>query len=249
MELTPAQWHERYLQQAKWTAALREYVFNQIGYHSAGPVLEVGCGTGAVLSSLPGQPQAIGLDFQFPVLGFAKSLSPQTTFINGDGSSLPFADSVFNFSFCHYLLLWLKSPLTVLQEMRRVTRPGGYVIAFAEPDHAGRIDYPSELVNLGSLQSRSLEEQGVNLQAGRQLAGLFAETGLTEIVTGVSSFQRQPTGLPDWFSSEWQMLEYDLSSKIKSAELAHYRLLDEQAWKNGSRVLWVPTFYAFVRVA
>jgi ubiquinone/menaquinone biosynthesis C-methylase UbiE len=249
MNLSAAQWHDRYLQQAKWTAALREYIFKQIGFNGAGSVLEVGCGTSAVLSTLPGNPTTTGLDIQYSTLEFSNGQkNKDTTYINADASCLPLADGMFDITYCHYLLLWLKTPLDTLREMKRVTRLGGTVIAFAEPDHAGRIDYPPELADLGKLQSRALEEQGVNLMAGRQLARLFAEAGLTDIVSGVSGFQRQAVSLPDWFDSEWQMLEHDLAGKVSAAELAHFRSIDEHAWTDGSRVLWVPTFYAFGKV-
>ena len=45
-------WHSRYLQQAAWTRELRTYVFEQAGISSANRILEVGCGTGAILSGL-----------------------------------------------------------------------------------------------------------------------------------------------------------------------------------------------------
>jgi len=55
----------------------------------------------------------------------------------GDASRLPFADGFFDLTYCHYLFLWLKHPLQALQEMKRVTRPGGWVATFAEPDYEG----------------------------------------------------------------------------------------------------------------
>jgi hypothetical protein len=42
-------WHSRYLQQAGWTSKLRGYLFQRAGVDKASRVLEVGCGTGAVL--------------------------------------------------------------------------------------------------------------------------------------------------------------------------------------------------------
>ena len=248
MDLTTAQWHDRYIKQAEWTASLREFIFKQININSAGSVLEVGCGTGAVLSSLPNGLRSFGIDLQFEPLEFAANSFQRSAYVCGDAFHLPLADTSFDFTFCHYLLLWLKSPLDALQEMKRVTKPGGFVVAFAEPDHAGRIDYPPELKELGTMQSQSLEIQGVNLMSGRQLAGLFSKAGLNAIVAGVSGFQRQPAGLPEWFMSEWQMLEHDLIGKVDAAELTRYRALDERTWNQGSRVLWVPTFYAFGRV-
>jgi cyclopropane fatty-acyl-phospholipid synthase-like methyltransferase len=44
-------WHARYLQQARWTRPLREYLYGKAGVDSARRVLEVGCGTGALLAS------------------------------------------------------------------------------------------------------------------------------------------------------------------------------------------------------
>jgi ubiquinone/menaquinone biosynthesis C-methylase UbiE len=43
-------WHNRFLQQAGWTRDLRTYLFAQAGIERARRVLEVGCGTGAVLA-------------------------------------------------------------------------------------------------------------------------------------------------------------------------------------------------------
>src|SRR5512134_3202020 len=55
-------WHTRYSQQAKWTRDLREYIFEKTDLNRAQRVLEVGCGTGAILSELPKHPNKYGLD-------------------------------------------------------------------------------------------------------------------------------------------------------------------------------------------
>ena len=56
--------HTRYLHQANWTQELREYIFGKIGLNKASRVLEVGCGTGAILSQI-----------NFPVVGLDLNLS------------------------------------------------------------------------------------------------------------------------------------------------------------------------------
>ncbi len=43
------------------------------------------------------------------------------------------------------------------EEMVRVTRPHGFVLALAEPDYGGRIDYPSELSTIGNWQIEAAE--------------------------------------------------------------------------------------------
>jgi SAM-dependent methyltransferase len=250
MNLTIEQWHERYTEQARWTASLREFIFKQINIGSAGAVLEVGCGTGAVLSSLPDSGKCIrfGLDILLDPLLFARNSPTPSHYLCGDGVHLPFADASFDVTYCHYLLLWLASPLQVLQEMRRVTRPGGYVAALAEPDYSSRLDHPASFQLLGQLQNQALKQQGVDLTAGRKLPGLFSTTGLHDVQSGVSGFQREAGTLPDWFDSEWQIIEHDLQESLPLDQLMALRAQDKLAWLDGSRVLWVPTFYAFARV-
>lgn len=247
MTLTTAQWHQRYQEQSQWTAGLRDFIHKQINYQGAGPCLEVGCGTGAVLSSTPGD-QNFGLDLDLSSLKFGGELTPSIPYVCGDAVELPFANEVFNLTFCHYLLLWLKSPEDAVSEMKRVTKPGGYVIAFAEPDHASRVDEPVELTYLGRLQSRALETQGANLESGRRLSGIFSRVGFSNTKYGVTGFQRETNCLPEWFDSEWQLLENDLSGSIDQTQLAHYKERDRQAWLDGSRILWIPTFYAIGQV-
>ena len=247
MALTVAQWHERYMEQTRWTAGLREFILQQIEYKGAGPSLEVGCGTGAVLSSLPGE-NKLGLDIALRELIFASNSAPSYRLINGDAIKLPFTDCSFELTYCHYLLLWLKSPELALKEMVRVTQKGGYVIAFAEPDHSSRVDAPMELAYLGRLQSRALEAQGANLESGRQLAVLFSQAGFSNVKIGISGFQKETKVLPDWFESEWQILENDLSGLLDHDRLDHLKERDRQAWLDGSRVLWIPTFYAIGQV-
>ena len=247
MALTVTQWHERYKEQSRWTAGLREFILQQIEYNGAGPSLEVGCGTGAMLSSIPGSDK-FGLDIGLHELNFVHNSQPSFRLVNGDAIKLPFADSTFTLTYCHYLILWLKSSELALKEMVRVTQKGGYVVAFAEPDHASRVDAPMELAYLGRLQSRALEAQGVNLESGRQLAGLFSQAGFSNVKIGISGFQKETKVLPDWFNSEWQVLENDLAGSLDHDRLDHLKERDRQAWLDGSRVLWIPTFYAIGQV-
>ena len=55
-------WHARYTQQSKWTRDLRAYLFEKTGLTRAKHVLEVGCGTGAILSTLATSASLHGLD-------------------------------------------------------------------------------------------------------------------------------------------------------------------------------------------
>lgn len=246
MKLSLQQWHERFQQQAAWTADLRAFLFSQAGLPDCHKVLEVGCGTGAITQTLPSLCSAAvhGIDLNYDRLNFAQAADEKTRFACADALHLPYVSHEFDLCYSHYLFLWLHEAKNTLQEMMRVTRPGGKVLALAEPDHLARVDAPAELQPLGRLQTRALVKQGVLPDAGRKLAGWFSQAGLSDVQAGVSGFQYAVGELPDWFESEWGTLQADLGFTELIPRLAKLKELDRQAWHSGQRVLWIPTFYA-----
>lgn len=249
-------WHARYLQQARWTENLRSYLFNKAEIAAAGRVLDLGCGTGALLEDLPVKAGAAvhGADLSLPAVIEASVHAPGAHLLCADGASLPYADLTFDVVFCHFVLLWVSEPFPVLEEMRRVTRAGGAVLALAEPDYGGRIDYPPPLEQLGRWQADSLRGQGADPTMGRKLAGLFARAGFRQVETGVLGGEWRAS-MPGDLSRgtrernlEWEVLQADLAGKIPAHDIQKMKKLDDEAWKTGERVLFVPTFFAWGRV-
>jgi ubiquinone/menaquinone biosynthesis C-methylase UbiE len=240
-------WHTRYLQQALWTAQLRAYLFQKARLPAANHVLDLGCGTGALLDGLPVKSgtAVFGLDLSLPSVQQAFIHAPSASLACADGAFLPYADSVFDLVFCHFVLLWTSDPLKVLAEMQRVTRPGGGVLALAEPDYGGRVDYPLELAELGRWQAESLRQQGADPEMGRKLAGIFARAGLKHVETGVMGGEWTYPVLPGETNLEWEVLESDLAGRIPLQDVRKMRHLETAARHNGERVLFVPTFYAW----
>jgi SAM-dependent methyltransferase len=243
--LSASEWHKRFLLQSNWTANIREYLFAKAKFQPSDFILEVGCGTGAILEKIQGVDHIHGVDIDFRRLEFTKNIYPKFELICGDGHSLPFNDNVFNVLISHFLLLWVTDPREVIKEMIRVGKPGGKVLFLAEPDHVGRIDYPDELIKLGKEQTISLISQGADVEMGRKLASLLVEAGLSKIETGLLGGQWNSRFSQEEWEMEWQVLESDIIDIIQEGELLELRNLDLQASKNGSRVLFVPTFYGF----
>ena len=248
--LTPADWHTRYQLQAGWTATIRKYLYQRASLADARRVLEVGCGSGAILSTLHEQShaQVVGLDINRPILKFATGLDINCDCINGDAMQLPFAARAFDVVLCHYFLLWVRSPLIALQEMVRVCRAGGTILALAEPDHAGRIDHPYELEALGKMQTESLKHQGADPKAGRSLAGWFRQAGLVDIESGLLGGLWMSPPTDNFLESEWEMLRHDLEGSMTPSEIIRYHSVDLHAWADGTRVLHIPTFFAAGKV-
>jgi SAM-dependent methyltransferase len=244
--LSLAQWHQRYQQQAAWTQDVREYLFSRLNLHTEDQVLEVGSGTGALLSQVA-KTHAVhlwGIDLDCSALLFTKKHGSNFHLAQANGYRLPFPSECFTMTYCHFLLLWLDQPGKMLEEMGRVTRPGGAVIALAEPDHLSRIDYPPPLDQLGTLQTSSLKKQGVDIEIGRRLSMLFHQSGFSRVESGVLGAQWSTKFMDENDETEWMMIRSDLDGTLSEKEIAQYQQIDRQARQNGTRVLFIPTFYA-----
>lgn len=241
------EWHARFTVQAGWTQELRHYLYNQVGLNEKSLVLEVGCGTGVITSELKQYTKTLvsGIDIEFDRLAVAKKLDPATHYDCADVYHLPFFKDTFDFVTAHYLFLWLKEPAQAMAEVLRVLKPGGGLIALAEPDYLARIDSPQQLWTLGEMQTKALIQQGANPMAGRLLPTHFSQAGFSDIQYGISGYQVKSNEIPDWFDSEWKTLENDLAHQASPQKLEVLRKIDLGAYQNGSRVRWVPTFYAY----
>lgn len=241
--------HGRYKQQARWTSYARQFLLQLTSTESKNPrVLEVGSGTGAILGDIEfDHARLYGLDIQHRSLVFSQThLSQDTILCTGDGAALPYGENTFDIAYCHFLLLWVDTPLLVLEEFARVLKPGGTLMCFAEPDYGGRIDYPPVLGELGALQIKSLVRQGADPYLGRKLSSLVGQVSGLEIHrTGIigQDIPHPANDNPGFWEEEWRILESDLSNLLKVEELQSYKHAYKDAIRSGTQVLFIPTFY------
>jgi len=242
--------HRRYVEQAAWTAEARARLLGRVSPAGA-RLLEVGAGTGAIARDLAAANNAaivFALDIDLRVCAYGARIARQARWHCADAHALPLESSSLDVVLFHYVLLWLDDPAQALSEAARVTRPGGWVLALAEPDHAGRLDYPDLLARLGERQTGALAAQGADVRMGRKLRGLFALSGLTDVTTGVLSGEWNAARSPGSSALEWETLRADLDGSVPEADLNALAETDRGAWERGERVLFVPTFYAAGRV-
>lgn len=250
MEYNPSigmNWHTRYTQQAKWTHDLRAYIFDKIKLNESSRVLEVGCGTGAILSKLPIRFSLHGLDINSNALVACKINAPSVDLVQGNALALPYSNNSFDIVYCHFLLLWVPDPLQALLEMKRVTKSGGYVVAFAEPDYSNRIDKPKELAQLGKWQTESLKRQGADPGLGARLAESFFQAGIQIHETGTIQSVGHEASIDEW-KIEWAVIESDLAGFVPDAYIQEMKALDKTAREAGEHVLNVPTYFAWGRI-
>lgn len=251
MNLTINQWHMRYKQQARWTQKLRQYAYSRVGIEYARRILDVGCGTGVLLEELTNKSdgELHGLDINPNAIYMAHEILPKSIATLGDAHQLPYQTRIFDVSLCHFLLLWVSNPLIVLEEMARVTKVNGFILALAEPDYGGRIDYPDELSMIGKWQTEALIKQGANPLLGRELRALFSRIGLQNIEAGVLGGQWVETQLGEEFELEWQVIRSDLDHYLEvNSKVEELKSVDLTSRIAQQRILFVPTFYAIGQV-
>ena len=117
----------------EYDRALRAY----LGRTGDRQVLDVACGPGNyavdAARGLTGDGRYIGLDFATSMLREASrglAGEERISFVRGDAHQLPFPSGSFDTVACLAALYLIPDPLDVLDEMARVTAPGGEVIVF-----------------------------------------------------------------------------------------------------------------------
>jgi SAM-dependent methyltransferase len=167
---------------------LKSLARERAGIGPGSTVLDVGCGFG--LESLrlarlvqPGG-RVVGIDKSAAFIKEAQVRAVQAKlaaeFQVADADSLPFADATFDVARAERVLVYLPEPKRALDEMRRVTRPGGTVTAI-EPD------FGTNAINLPdrALVRRVLDHEcDANIPHGwlvRDMRGLMEDVGLRNV--------------------------------------------------------------------
>jgi len=171
-------------------ARLRRRFLRFVPVRSGERVLEVGCGTGVVvrdLAALVGRRgEVVGIDASRRLLERARALcrdhgrGARVTLRVADGASLPFAAGRFDAALAITVILHVADPLRVVNEMARVTRPGGRVGLQDQDFGVVAVTHPDRLLTeriLRGVAERVYEEP----HSGRRLPGLLRAAGLTEV--------------------------------------------------------------------
>jgi D-aspartate ligase len=179
-----------------------------IGLPDGAPVLEIGCGAGLtsvalaerglLVTAIDTAPAMIGLTDQ---LARDRALADRIHTSVADVHDLPCADASYSLVVGLGVLPWLHSPDRAMEEMARVTRPGGYVLA--NVDNLLRLHYlldPRLNPALGSLRrsvGSGLRSIGVlhtpattpvRLDSSRRFDAVMAHLGLVKVRSATIGF-------------------------------------------------------------
>jgi ubiquinone/menaquinone biosynthesis C-methylase UbiE len=120
----------------KYCSSMYEGVKNKMQMQPFKSILDVGCGTGAILSMAINEykdVQACGIDLSEKMLKkAAEVLGQDVELIAGDSDNLPWKDEMFDLVVCNASFHHFPEPLKVLKEIRRVLKLSGRLI-IADP--------------------------------------------------------------------------------------------------------------------
>lgn len=111
-----------------WFVARRRLAMGLLErFGTGGRVLDLGCGTGVVLSELQAKGEAVGLDMSARALEFcvARGLAD---LVQGDGRSLPFGDARFGAIVGLDVFEHIDDDVRAFQEALRSLAPGGILV-------------------------------------------------------------------------------------------------------------------------
>ncbi len=157
---------------------------------ASGRLLDVGCGPGnialKIARRLP-EVRVVGVDFSVNMVRAAKDaaaaqkLSGRAVFFSGDAKRLPFAEKSFDFVLSNSVLHHLQHPIAMLNDMRRVAKPGGIVL-LRDLRRPGRLIFPLHVGWFGrhysGLMKKLYTDSVRAAYTGEELARMLGESRL-----------------------------------------------------------------------
>jgi SAM-dependent methyltransferase len=115
--------------QRYWQRSRHRHVTDLVA--GEGPVLDIGCGSSRIISSLP--PGSVAVDILQRKLRYARRFGKPL--VRGSGFALPFAGESFPCVLCSQVIEHVPKASPILDELVRVLRPGGRLV-LGTPDYA-----------------------------------------------------------------------------------------------------------------
>jgi ubiquinone/menaquinone biosynthesis C-methylase UbiE len=171
-------------------ATLDDIIHSDSLFPKGSVVLEAGCGVGAqtkIIATKNPDSKFVSVDISEDSIREAermiKSLGiDNVEFKQADIFHLPFEDETFDSVIVCFVLEHLSNPIQALNELKRVTKRGGTMVAI-EGDHGSTFFYPDskDAYKAIKCQIELQKQSGGNSNIGRELYPLFKSIGLSDI--------------------------------------------------------------------
>jgi len=182
-----------------------------VGLQRGMRVADIGCGSGAILPAILGlvgpEGSVVGVDPSAERLAEARALAT-TGAVEWTQAALPHTtlpDASVDLAWCQFVFEHLSDPGAGVEELVRITRPGGKVVV-SDVDGLGLGMWPlPEAVRVGSPGLfRALAQTGFDPDAGRKLFSLFHRAGLVDLKVHLSSLYIAAGSADERLIDDWR---------------------------------------------
>jgi SAM-dependent methyltransferase len=193
--------YERFM--GRYSRPLAPALADAAGIEAGQTALDVGCGTGALTSELVrrlGAPRVFAIDPSEPLVAACSRRNPGVDVRLGQAEALPYPDSTFDAALAELVFHFVSDPHAAAAEMRRVVREGGAVAACVW-DFAGGMRMLRSFWDAALAIDPAAPDEAADRPFGRdgELATLFAETGLRDVVSGALQVEASYTDFDDFW--------------------------------------------------
>jgi ubiquinone/menaquinone biosynthesis C-methylase UbiE len=234
----------KHLRERWWDDSFTDFVKDTLQPRPGRRILDVGCGTGTAEVKLSRlrltQVDLFAVDLLtdrvIQAHAAARSHNIDAHFASADACRLPFANASFDSVFCVAVLQHIGDVRSAVEEMARVTRPGGRIVA-VEPDNSARYFYSSvEDGHRAHEAARrffsALADARGDLSdpaVGPQLPTMFSQSGIEPLSVHVFPVSGARLGAPA--ADVWQNRHAAVSAEIERAPSESIRRLGQDYLK------------------
>jgi SAM-dependent methyltransferase len=168
----------------------------------AAPVLDVGCGPGALTAVLVerfGADAVAAADPSEPFVAAARARHPGVRVELAPAEEMPFDEGQFAASLAQLVVHFMSDPVAGIREMTRVTREGGVVAACVWDLAGGGAPLSPFWAAARQLDPDVDDESGLAGAREGQLAELFATAGVREIEDGSIAIAVEHATFDEWW--------------------------------------------------